>query len=113
MPACTRPGGIEIRSKGPQPGLRFRKPRGSPSPRQLPNRPGACPGAAAKVTALIIFDPVLPVIPGRFNLTCGIAAIAYSHLLTAHAQHAFANPRTWGWITLISRMLRLLAAAVW
>ena len=86
---------------------------GSPWPRQQPNRPGVRPGAAAKVTALIIFALVLPVIPGRFNLTCGIPAIAHSRVLTAHVQHVFANPRTWRWITLITGMLQLLAAAGW
>jgi hypothetical protein len=53
------------------------------------------------------------VIPGRFNLTCGIPGIAHSHVPTAHTQHTSENPRTQRWITPITRTLQLLAAAGW
>jgi len=60
---------------------------------------------------LILFASVLLVITGIFNLIYGIAAIANSHVLVANAHYAFANLRTWGWITLIIGILQLLAAA--
>jgi hypothetical protein len=33
---------------------------------------------------------------GCFNLICGIAAIANSHIFTANATCVFGSPRTWG-----------------
>jgi hypothetical protein len=45
------------------------------------------------------------------KLIYGIAAIANSHVFTAHAHYVFGNLRTWGWITLIIAILQLLAAA--
>jgi hypothetical protein len=76
---------------------------------------GACPGATPGVTALIIFAPALPVIPGRFNLTCGIPAITHPHMPTAHTQHTSANPRTQRPITPTTRTLqpRSKAAGRW
>jgi hypothetical protein len=60
---------------------------------------------------LIVFASVLLVIVGCFNVIYGIAAIANSHVLTAHAHYVFGDLRTWGWITLIIGVLQLLAAA--
>jgi hypothetical protein len=60
---------------------------------------------------LIVFASVLLVIAGCFNLIYGIAAIANSHVFTAHAHYVFGNLRTWGWITLILGAVQLLAAA--
>ena len=60
---------------------------------------------------LIVFASVLLVIVGCFNLIYGIAAIANSHVFTAHAHYVFGDLRTWGWITLIIGVLQLLAAA--
>ena len=59
---------------------------------------------------LIIFASVLLLIVGCFNLIDGIAAVANSHVFTAHAHYVFGNLRTWGWITLILGALQLLAA---
>jgi hypothetical protein len=60
---------------------------------------------------LVLFASVLLVVVGCFNLIYGIAAIANSHVLVAHAHYVFANQRTWGWITLIIGVVQLLAAA--
>ena len=60
---------------------------------------------------LVLFASVLLVIDGCFNVIYGIAAIANSHVLTAHAHYVFGSLRTWGWITLIIGVLQLLAAA--
>jgi hypothetical protein len=60
---------------------------------------------------LVLFASILLVVVGCFNLIYGIAAIANSHVFTAHAHYVFANLRTWGWITLILGALQLLAAA--
>ena len=60
---------------------------------------------------LIVFASVLLVILGCFNLIYGIAAIANSHVFTANAHYVFGDLRTWGWITLITGVLQLLAAA--
>jgi hypothetical protein len=43
----------------------------------------------------------------------GIAAVANSHVFTAHAHYVFGDLRTWGWVTLIIGVLQLLAAGVW
>ena len=59
---------------------------------------------------LIIFASVLLLIVGCFNLIDGIAAVANSHVFTAHAHYVFGSLRTWGWITLILGALQLLAA---
>ena len=60
---------------------------------------------------LVLLASVLLVVVGCFNLIYGIAAIANSHVFTAHAHYVFGNLRTWGWITLIIGVLQLLAAA--
>ena len=60
---------------------------------------------------LVMFASVLLVIVGCFNLIYGIAAIAKSHVFTAHAHYVFGDLRTWGWITLIIAVVQLLAAA--
>ena len=60
---------------------------------------------------LVFFASVLLMIIGFFNLIYGIAAIANSHVFTAHAHYVFGSLRTWGWITLIIGVLQLLAAA--
>ena len=60
---------------------------------------------------LVLFASILLVVIGCFNAIYGIAAIANSHVFTAHAHYVFANLRTWGWITLIIGALQLLAAA--
>ena len=60
---------------------------------------------------LVLFASILLVVIGCFNAIYGIAAIANSHVFTAHAHYVFANLRTWGWITLIVGILQLLAAA--
>ena len=60
---------------------------------------------------LVVFASVLLVVVGCFNLIYGIAAIANSHVFTAHAHYVFGNLRTWGWITLIIGAAQLLAAA--
>ena len=59
---------------------------------------------------LVLFASVLLVIVGCFNLIYGIAAIANSHVFTAHAHYVFGSLRTWGWITLIIGGLQVLAA---
>jgi hypothetical protein len=58
---------------------------------------------------LVLFASVLLLIVGCFNLIYGIAAVANSHVFTAHAHYVFGNLRTWGWITLIIGVLQLLA----
>jgi hypothetical protein len=60
---------------------------------------------------LVLFASVLLLILGCFNLIDGIAAIANSHVFTAHAHYVFGDLRTWGWITLIIGAVQLLAAA--
>jgi hypothetical protein len=60
---------------------------------------------------LVLFASILLLVIGCFNLIYGIAAIANSHVFTAHAHYVFGNLRTWGWITLIFGCLQLLAAA--
>jgi hypothetical protein len=59
---------------------------------------------------LILFASILLVVIACFNLIYGIAAIANSHVFTAHAHYVFGNLKTWGWITLIIGILQLLAA---
>ncbi len=59
---------------------------------------------------LVLFAAILMLVVGCFNLIYGIAAIANSHVFTAHANYVFGNLRTWGWITLILGILQLLAA---
>jgi hypothetical protein len=59
---------------------------------------------------LVLFASILLVVIGCFNVIYGIAAIAHSHVFTAHAHFVFANLRAWGWITLIMGVLQLLAA---
>ncbi|MGO9079231.1 MAG: hypothetical protein ACLQDY_09350 [Streptosporangiaceae bacterium] len=58
----------------------------------------------------IILASVLLAIVGFFNMIYGIAAIANSHVFTAHAHYVFGDLRTWGWITLILAILQLAAA---
>jgi hypothetical protein len=60
---------------------------------------------------LVLFASVLLVVVGCFNVIYGIAAIANSHVFTAHAHYVFGNLRAWGWITLILGVVQLLAAA--
>jgi hypothetical protein len=48
---------------------------------------------------------------GCFVLIYGIAAVTSSHVLTAHAHDVFGSLNSWGWITLVIGVLRLLAAA--
>jgi hypothetical protein len=60
---------------------------------------------------LVLFASILLLVIGCFNLIYGIAAVANSHVFTAHAHYVFGNLRTWGWITLIFGCLQLLAAA--
>ena len=60
---------------------------------------------------LVLFASVMLVVVGCFNLIYGIAAIANSHVLVAHAHYVFGNLRAWGWITLIIAVLQLAAAA--
>ena len=60
---------------------------------------------------LVLFAAILLLVIGCFNLIYGIAAVANSHVFTAHAHYVFGNLRTWGWITLIFGCLQLLAAA--
>ena len=55
---------------------------------------------------LVLFASVLLVIVGCFNLIYGIAALANSHVFTAHAHYVFGSLRTWGWITLIIGVLQ-------
>ena len=62
-------------------------------------------------SGLVLFASVLLVVVGCFNVIDGIAAIANSHVFTAHAHYVFGNLRTWGWITLILGVVQLLAAA--
>ena len=59
---------------------------------------------------LVLFASILLVVIACFNLIYGIAAIANSHVFTAHAHYVFGNLKTWGWITLIIGILQLLAA---
>jgi hypothetical protein len=59
---------------------------------------------------LVLFASILLVVIACFNLIYGIAAIANSHVFTAHAHYVFGNLKAWGWITLIIGILQLLAA---
>jgi hypothetical protein len=59
---------------------------------------------------LVLFASILLVVIACFNVIYGIAAIANSHVFTAHAHYVFGNLKTWGWITLIIGILQLLAA---
>jgi hypothetical protein len=59
---------------------------------------------------LVLFASILLVVIACFNVIYGIAAIANSHVFTAHAHYVFGNLKTWGWITLILGILQLLAA---
>jgi hypothetical protein len=74
-------------------------------------RPASGHRAEGQGYGLVSFASVLLVVVGCFNLIYGIAAIANSHVFTAHATYVFGNLRTWGWITLIIGVLQLLAAA--
>ena len=60
---------------------------------------------------LVLFASILLLVIGYFNLIYGIAAVAQSHVFTAHAHYVFGDLRSWGWITLIFGCLQLLAAA--
>jgi hypothetical protein len=60
---------------------------------------------------LVIFASVLLLVIGCFNLIYGIAAIANSHVFTAHAHYVVGNLRAWGWIALIVAVLQLIAGA--
>jgi hypothetical protein len=59
---------------------------------------------------MVIFAAVLLLVIGFFNLIYGIAAIANSHVFTAHAHYVVGDLRAWGWVTLILAVLQLLAA---
>jgi hypothetical protein len=59
---------------------------------------------------LVLFASILLVVIACFNLIYGIAAIANSHVFTAHAHYVFGNLKAWGWITLVIGILQLLAA---
>ena len=59
---------------------------------------------------LVLFASILLLVIGCFNLIYGIAAIAQSHVFTAHAHYVFGDLRSWGWITLIFGCLQLLIA---
>ena len=59
----------------------------------------------------MLFASVLLVVARCVNLSYGSAAIVGSRVCTANAHYAFGNLRSWGWITLIIGVLRLLAAA--
>ena len=59
---------------------------------------------------LVFFASVLLVIVGCFNLIYGIAAIANSHVFTAHAHYVFGDLRTWGWVALILGVLQALVS---
>ena len=67
--------------------------------------------AGGRGSGLVLFASVLLVVVGCFNVIDGIAAIANSHVFTAHAHYVFGNLRTWGWITLILGAAQLFAAA--
>jgi hypothetical protein len=60
---------------------------------------------------LVLFASILLVVIALFNVIDGIAAIAHSHVFTAHAHYVFGNLRVWGWVTLILGILQLGAAA--
>jgi hypothetical protein len=60
---------------------------------------------------LVLFASILLVVIALFNVIDGIAAIAHSHVFTAHAHYVFGNLRAWGWVTLILGILQLGAAA--
>ena len=65
---------------------------------------------------LVLFASILLFVTGCFNMIQGIAAIANSHVFTAHAHSVFANLTTWGWVTAIllaaNQMFRWFAVAV-
>jgi hypothetical protein len=60
---------------------------------------------------LVLFASILLFVLGCFNMIQGIAAIANSHVFTAHAHYVFANLTTWGWVTAILGALQFVAAA--
>jgi hypothetical protein len=60
---------------------------------------------------LVLFAAILLFMLGCFNMIQGIAAIANSHVFTAHAHLVFANLTTWGWVTAVLGALQLVAAA--
>jgi len=66
--------------------------------------------AGGRGYGLVLFASILLVVIGCFNVIQGVAAIANSHVFTAHAHYVFGDLRTWGWITLIIGCLVLLAA---
>ena len=76
-----------------------------------PSRSSGGHRAEGQGYGLVVFASVLLVVVGCFNLIYGIAAIANSHVFTAHAHYVFGNLRAWGWITLIIGAAQLLAAA--
>jgi len=59
---------------------------------------------------MIIFAAVLLAVVGFFNLIDGIAAIANSHIFIANAHYVIGDLRAWGWVTLISGAVLVLAA---
>ena len=67
--------------------------------------------ARGQGNARVLIATILLLVIGCFNLIYGIAAIAQSHVFTAHAHYVFGDLRSWGWITLIFGCLQLLAAA--
>jgi hypothetical protein len=60
---------------------------------------------------LVLFASILLFVLGCFNMIQGVAAIANSHVFTAHAHYVFANLQTWGWVTAILGALQFVAAA--
>jgi len=68
-------------------------------------------GRGGEGYGLVLFAAVMLLVTSFFNLIDGIAAIANSHVFTAHAHYVFGDLRTWGWITLIIGVLQLGAAA--
>src|SRR6266516_1466636 len=60
---------------------------------------------------LVLFAAILLFVLGCFNMIQGIAAIANSHVFTAHAHYVFANLQTWGWVTAVLGALQFVAAA--
>ena len=59
---------------------------------------------------LVLFASILLFVLGCFNMIQGIAAIAGSHVFTAHAHYVFANLQTWGWVTAVLGALQFVAA---
>jgi hypothetical protein len=60
---------------------------------------------------LVLFAAILLFMLGCFNMIQGIAAIANSHVFTAHAHYVFANLATWGWVTAALGAVQFVAAA--